>query len=315
MERVTVNKGSGMTMARVTAAAGLVFGLALMATASWAQPAPPPAPGGAAAPAAAPAQPGAPATDPAAEPAPPVIGPDGLPVAPAVDPAAVPPPVPPVEEAKPEDITPITMFLKASIVVQAVMTLLLLWSVVTWALMISKLTFFSGLSGRTNRVLQVFRSASSVADAAKNAKAFRDNPFGRMLIAAGDEIASGKKGGVSGRVSQRMGIVQAEVGEELSAGMGIFATVGSIAAFVGLFGTVWGIMNSFIGIAQTQTTNLAVVAPGIAEALFATGIGLFAAVPAVIFYNMFARRIGAYQTRMDNFSSEILVRVAREFEA
>ena len=163
--------------------------------------------------------------------------------------------------------------------------------------------------------LQVFRSASSVADAAKNAKAFRDNPFGRMLIAAGDEIASGKKGGVSGRVSQRMGIVQAEVGEELSAGMGIFATVGSIAAFVGLFGTVWGIMNSFIGIAQTQTTNLAVVAPGIAEALFATGIGLFAAVPAVIFYNMFARRIGAYQTRMDNFSSEILVRVAREFEA
>ncbi len=306
MERVTVNKGNGMTMARVTAAAGLIFGVALMATASWAQPAQPPA-GGAA----------APATDPAAEPAPPVIGPDGLPVAPAVDPAAVPAPapVPPVEEAKPEDITPITMFLKASIVVQAVMTLLMLWSVVTWALMISKLTFFSGLSGQSNRVLQVFRSASSVADASKNAKSFRNNPFGRMLIAAGDEIATGKKGGVSGRVSQRMGIVQAEVGEELSAGMGIFATVGSIAAFVGLFGTVWGIMNSFIGIAQTQTTNLAVVAPGIAEALFATGIGLFAAVPAVIFYNMFARRIGAYQTRMDNFSSEILVRVAREFEA
>jgi biopolymer transport protein ExbB len=315
MERVTVNKGSGMTMARVTAAAGLMIGMAVMATVSWAQPAQPPAPGGAAAPAAAPVQPGAPATDPAAEPAPPVIGPDGLPVAPVAEPAPAPAPVPPVEEEKPEDITPITMFLKASIVVQAVMTLLLLWSVVTWALMISKLTFFSGLSGRTNRVLQVFRSASSVADAAKNAKAFRDNPFGRMLIAAGDEIASGKKGGVSGRVSQRMGIVQAEVGEELSAGMGIFATVGSIAAFVGLFGTVWGIMNSFIGIAQTQTTNLAVVAPGIAEALFATGIGLFAAVPAVIFYNMFARRIGAYQTRMDNFSSEILVRVAREFEA
>jgi biopolymer transport protein ExbB len=111
-----------------------------------------------------------------------------------------------------------------------------------------------------------------------------------------------------------MGIVQAEVGEELSGGMGIFATVGSIAAFVGLFGTVWGIMNSFIGIAQTQTTNLAVVAPGIAEALFATGIGLFAAVPAVIFYNMFARRIGAYQTRMDNFANEVLVRVAREHE-
>ena len=122
---------------------------------------------------------------------------------------------------------------------------------------------------------------------------------------------AGKKGATS-RVQARMGIVQAEAGEMLSSGMGIFATVGSISAFVGLFGTVWGIMNSFIGIAQSQTTNLAVVAPGIAEALFATAIGLFAAIPAVIFYNMFARRIGAYSTRMENFASEILVKIARE---
>ncbi len=319
MGRVTVNKGNGMTIARMAAAAGLIIGVAFMATA-WAQPAKPTAPAGtAAAQPTAPAQPGAaaPAGAPATEPAPPAIGPDGLPIVPATDPAAAPAPVavPAAEEPKPADITPITMFLKASIVVQAVMTLLLLWSVVTWALMISKLTFFSGIGGRSNRVLQVFRSAGSIADGAKNAKSYRDNPMGRMLIAAADEIAIGKKGGISGRVAQRLGIVQAEVGEELSSGMGIFATVGSIAAFVGLFGTVWGIMNSFIGIAQTQTTNLAVVAPGIAEALFATGIGLFAAVPAVIFYNMFARRIGAYQTRMDNFASEILVRVAREFEA
>ena len=111
-----------------------------------------------------------------------------------------------------------------------------------------------------------------------------------------------------------MGIVQAEVGETLSSGMGVFATVGSIAAFVGLFGTVYGIMNSFIGIAEKETTNLAVVAPGIAEALLATAIGLFAAVPAVIFYNIFARRIGAYQTRMDNFANEVLVRVSRDHE-
>jgi biopolymer transport protein ExbB len=318
MRRVTVNKGNGMTIARVSATAGLMFGVVLMTTAAWAQPAAQPAPGGATAPVAAPAQPGGtpPAGDPATDAAPPAIGPDGLPIPAATDPAAAPAEATPVaEEPKAEDITPITMFLKASIVVQAVMTLLILWSIVTWALMISKLTYFSGLGSRTSRVLQVFRSASSVADAAKNAKSYRDNPMGKMLIAAADEIATGKKGGISSRVAQRMGIVQAEVGEQLSAGMGIFATVGSIAAFVGLFGTVWGIMNSFIGIAQTQTTNLAVVAPGIAEALFATGIGLFAAVPAVIFYNMFARRIGAYQTRMDNFASEILVRVAREFEA
>jgi biopolymer transport protein ExbB len=206
------------------------------------------------------------------------------------------------------------MFINATIVVQAIITLLVAWSVTTWSIAVSKFLFFSGLGGTSNRVLQAFRSAGSIADAAKNTRNNRNNPFAKMLAAAADEIATGKKGGLGGRVQARLGIVQAEVGESLSGGMGIFATVGSIAAFVGLFGTVWGIMNSFIGIAQTQTTNLAVVAPGIAEALFATAFGLFAAVPAVIFYNMFARRIGAYQTRMDNFASEILVKVARDFE-
>lgn len=217
-------------------------------------------------------------------------------------------------EGEHEKITLWSMFRDATIVVKAVMILLLLWSVATWTIMISKLFYFSGLGGASTRMLQAFRSAGSLQDAAKTAqKNFRTNPFGRMLIAAVDEIGAGKKN-VSSRVSQRMGIVQAEVGEELSGGMGVFATIGSIAAFVGLFGTVYGIMNSFIGIAESQTTNLAVVAPGIAEALLATGIGLFAAVPAVIFYNMFARRIGAYQTRMENFASEVLVRVSREFE-
>jgi biopolymer transport protein ExbB len=307
-----------MTIARVAAAAGLMLGLTMMVSVAMAQPAPAPTQ-----PAAPAAQPGAPATDPAAapagEPAPPAIGPDGLPVAPAegaaAADAAAPAEAAPAEEAKVKDITPVTMFLEASIVVQVVMVLLLLWSVITWAIMISKFSFFSGLNGTTNRFLNAFRSAGSLQDAAKAAsRNFKSNPLAKMLIVAAEEIAAGKKGGVSGRVAQRMAIVQAETGEELSSGMGIFATVGSIAAFVGLFGTVWGIMNSFIGIAQTQTTNLAVVAPGIAEALFATGIGLFAAVPAVIFYNMFARRIGAYQTRMDNFANEVSIRVAREFE-
>jgi len=307
-----------MTIARVAAAAGLMLGITMMVSVAMAQPAPAPTQ-----PAAPATQPGAPATDPAAqpapgEPAPPAIGPDGLPIAPAE--GATPAEATPAEAAAPaeekvKDITPVTMFLEASIVVQVVMVLLLLWSVITWAIMISKLSFFSGLTGTSNRFLNAFRSAGSLQDAAKAAsRNFKSNPLAKMLIVAVEEIAAGKKGGVSGRVAQRMAIVQAETGEELSSGMGIFATVGSIAAFVGLFGTVWGIMNAFIGIAQTQTTNLAVVAPGIAEALFATGIGLFAAVPAVIFYNMFARRIGAYQTRMDNFANEVSVRVAREFE-
>jgi biopolymer transport protein ExbB len=295
-----------------------MLGLTMMVSVAMAQPAPAPATQPAAG--ATPAQPGAaPATDPAAapagEPAPPAIGPDGLPIAPTDGAATPPAAAAPAEEPKGPDITPISMFLGATIVVQVVITLLVLWSVVTWAIMISKLSYFSGLNGTTNRLLNAFRSAGSVQDAGKAAaRNFKNNPLGKMAVAAADELGAGKKGSASGRVAQRMAIVQAEVGEELSSGMGIFATVGSIGAFVGLFGTVWGIMNSFIGIAQTQTTNLAVVAPGIAEALFATAFGLFAAVPAVIFYNMFARRIGAYQTRMDNFANEVAVRVAREVE-
>ena len=309
-----------MTIARVAAAAGLMLGLTMMVSVAMAQPAP--APTTQPAPGATPAQPGAaPATDPAAapagEPAPPAIGPDGLPIAPADGAAATTPPAAavPVEEPKGPDITPISMFLGATIVVKVVIVLLVLWSVVTWAIMISKLSYFSGLNGTSNRLLNAFRSAGSVQDAGKAAaRNFKNNPLGKMAIAAGEELGAGKKGSAGGRVAQRLAIVQAEVGEDLSSGMGIFATVGSIGAFVGLFGTVWGIMNSFIGIAQTQTTNLAVVAPGIAEALFATAFGLFAAVPSVIFYNMFARRIGAYQTRMDNFANEVAVRVAREVE-
>jgi biopolymer transport protein ExbB len=312
MGRETVNKGNRMTIARATAAVGLIFGVAMMSTAAWAQPAGNP-PAGGAAPAAAPAQPAAPAAAPGAEPAPPAIGPDGLPLAApeAAAPAEPTAPAAPAAEPGHTEITPYKMFMEATIVVQAVMIMLILWSVVTWSILISKLTFFSGLNGKSNRVVQVFRSAGSIADAAKNAKSYRDNPFAKMLTVAADELAAGKKG-ATGRVQARMGIVQSEAGEMLSSGMGIFATVGSISAFVGLFGTVWGIMNSFIGIAQSQTTNLAVVAPGIAEALFATAIGLFAAIPAVIFYNMFARRIGAYSSRMENFASEILVKIARE---
>ncbi len=306
-----------MTIARAMAASALMLGIILMATVAIAQPAPQPSQ----------PQPGAPtavpATDPAAEPAPgepppPAIGPDGLPIAPVAEEALPAEPVPapaPIEEPKGKEITLVGMVLEASLVVQIVMAMLVAWSVATWTILISKLLFFSGLNGTSDRFLSAFRNAGSLPDAAKSAgKNFRNNALAKMLMAAADEIGTGKKNNISSRVNQRMGIVQAEVGEQLSSGMGVFATVGSIAAFVGLFGTVYGIMNSFIGIAEKETTNLAVVAPGIAEALLATAIGLFAAVPAVIFYNMFARRIGAYQTRMENFASEVLIRVSRDHE-
>jgi len=215
------------------------------------------------------------------------------------------------------------MIAGATVVVQVVLAWLFGASVVTWALLFSKLTYFSGLNSKTDAFLKAFRGASSIEDAAKvGQRSYRDNPLAIMLAAAADEIKLSASGKLSGeqrqhllnRIAQRMNIAQAEQQEELGTGMGIFATVGSISAFVGLFGTVYGIMNSFIGIAQKQTTNLAVVAPGIAEALFATGTGLFAAVPAVVFYNIFARRIGSYSTRMDNFANEVLVRLSRQLD-
>jgi biopolymer transport protein ExbB len=338
-----------MMIARVSAAAALVFGIMVSAaiaapaappahptttpatpapaTTKPATPAPAAAKPGAPAPAGAPAGAAAPAAGaPAAggEPPPPVIGPDGLPITPAAGTPGTPPPPPPVVAPEPEiSITPVTMIMNATVVVQVVITWLLGASVLTWALLFSKLTYFSGLGSKTDRFLQAFRGAASIEDAAKvGQRTYRDNPLAIILQAAADEIklsASGKMSGdqrqhLLSRIAQRMNIAQAEQQEELGTGMGIFATVGSISAFVGLFGTVWGIMNSFIGIAQKQTTNLAVVAPGIAEALFATGTGLFAAVPAVVFYNIFARRIGAYSTRMDNFSNEVLVRLSRQLD-
>lgn len=307
-------------IARVSVVAALAIGM--MVSTAIAQPA---APAGGKPPAAAPAA-GAPATPApgtpdAGEPAPPQIGPDGLPIAPAD--GATPPP-PPATPAEPEiQITPVTMIMNATVVVQVVLAWLFGASVLTWALLFSKLTYFSGLNSKTDAFLKAFRGANSIEDAARvGQRSYRDNPLSQMLQAAADEIklsASGKLSGdqrehLLGRIAQRMAIAQNEQQEELGTGMGIFATVGSISAFVGLFGTVYGIMNSFIGIAQKQTTNLAVVAPGIAEALFATGTGLFAAVPAVVFYNIFARRIGSYSTRMDNFASEVLVRLGRQLD-
>jgi biopolymer transport protein ExbB len=215
------------------------------------------------------------------------------------------------------------MFLQATAVVKSVMVMLALASIWTWSLLLSRIVFFSGLNGNTDRVLRAFRDAKSLQDAAgKIGKTGANTPAGQMLLAAADELrASGspsngeKREHLTSRISARMSIAQSESNEIVGGGMQIFATTGSISPFVGLFGTVYGIMNSFIGIAQSQTTNLAVVAPGIAEALFATAIGLFAAIPAVIFYNIFARRISTYNTRLENFSGEVLVRLSRQLDA
>lgn len=120
--------------------------------------------------------------------------------------------------------------------------------------------------------------------------------------------------GLKERVSSRLSRIEAKAGRRLSKGTGVLATIGSVAPFVGLFGTVWGIMNSFIGISQAQTTNLAVVAPGIAEALLATAIGLVAAIPAVVIYNVFARAITGYRSLLADAGAGVERLVSRDLD-
>ena len=123
-----------------------------------------------------------------------------------------------------------------------------------------------------------------------------------------------EKDGIKERVVSRLDRVEASYARHISRGTGVLATIGATAPFVGLFGTVWGIMNAFIGISKSQTTNLAVVAPGIAEALLATAMGLIAAIPAVIIYNVFARSISGYRGLLGDASAEILRLVSRDLD-
>jgi biopolymer transport protein ExbB len=153
---------------------------------------------------------------------------------------------------------------------------------------------------------------------------FEGNPLADMAAAATDEVELSRQAGLSvtgdhrdsaiNRAQAAVSAVQSGLAKRLSGGQQFMASVGSTAPFIGLFGTVYGVMNSFIGIANTNTTNLAVVAPGIAEALLATGIGLFAAIPAVIFYNYFNTRIAAYGTRSDGFNAELMNAVSRNLD-
>jgi biopolymer transport protein ExbB len=223
-------------------------------------------------------------------------------------------------------LTPITMFMIAHPVVQVVMIGLLLASIFTWTLLIIKLIEFSGVNSKTNRFLENFRQARTIADMRKVATAdeYDGNPLADMAAAATEEIELARQSGLSvtgehrdstiARAQTAVAAVQSGIAGRLSGGQQFLASTGSGGPFIGLFGTVYGIMNSFIGIAESNTTNLAVVAPGIAEALLATGIGLFAAIPAVIFYNYFNTRIAAYGTRADGFQAELLNGISRQLD-
>ena len=249
--------------------------------------------------------------------------------APAADPAA-----PAAEAAAPLQVggeshgklTPARMFLDSDPVVKVVMIGLVLASIFSWVLLLIKMFEFGSLNRRTDNFLETFRQTRTIADMRRVATSdeFDGNPLADMAAAATDEIELTRQAGLSVtgehldstmmRAQAAVGAVQAGLAKRLSGGQQFLASTGSTAPFIGLFGTVYGIMNSFIGIAESNTTNLAVVAPGIAEALLATGIGLFAAIPAVIFYNYFNTRISAYGTRSDGFAAELTNAISRNLD-
>jgi biopolymer transport protein ExbB len=187
----------------------------------------------------------------------------------------------------PHDLSPWSMFLSADVIVKAVMIGLAFASLVTWTIFIGKSIELSIARRKLRLALKQSADARSLAEA-QFALAAKDTVLSALLAAALREAR------LSARAASSFGEISRAEARRIRLGMGLLATIGATAPFVGLFGTVWGIMNSFIGISKAQTTNLAVVAPGIAEALLATAIGLVAAIPAVIIYNHFARQTKTY---------------------
>ncbi|MDD3837348.1 MAG: MotA/TolQ/ExbB proton channel family protein [Phenylobacterium sp.] len=270
----------------------------------------------------------------AAAPAAPAAAPAGEAAAPAAD-AAAPAAAPEAPAAAPEapptiehagELTIMQMFLDADWVVKIVMIGLVLASVLSWMLLITKMIEFNSLNRSSDRFVEAFRGAKNINDMGRIAlsEEFEGNPLADMAAASAQEVQLSQQAGlqVSGehrdttlsRAQAAIGAVQANLAKRLSGGMQFLASLGSSGPFIGLFGTVYGIMRSFIGIANTNTTNLAVVAPGIAEALLATGIGLFAAIPSVIFYNYFQTRIAAFGARTEGFIAELMNAVSRQLD-
>ncbi len=216
----------------------------------------------------------------------------------------------------PHDLTPWQMFLDADVVVKAVMIGLAFASVVTWTVWFAKsleLRFEKRRARQKNRWLERAQSL----DEAQRHFAMEKDPVARLVRAAAHELEVSRglpNEGVKERIVWQLERVEATASRRIGNGMGILATIGSTSPFVGLFGTVWGVMNSFIGISKAQSTSLAVVAPGIAEALLATGIGLVAAIPAVVIYNMFTRSIGGYRLILGNASANVLRLASRDLD-
>jgi biopolymer transport protein ExbB len=213
----------------------------------------------------------------------------------------------------PRNLSPWGMFLNADIVVKTVMIGLAFASLVTWTVWLAKTIELGSKKRLAGRQLKMLESGGGLVDAVLSCKTDRDAVAQLILSTAREAELSGGiiDDGFKERIALRLERVEAAMTREVSRGIGILATIGATAPFVGLFGTVWGIMNSFIGISESHTTNLAVVAPGIAEALLATALGLGAAIPAVVIYNHLARVIAGYRTLLGDASAQLLLMVSR----
>jgi biopolymer transport protein ExbB len=259
-----------------------------------------------------PATPSAPAT-PAASDQPAT---SSAPASPA--PAATPPSLPVIGGAQlPRDLSPWSMFTSADVLVQAIMVGLVFASVVTWTVWLAKNIELWAALRRLRAAMEAISTERSLAQAYASVDR-RRGILPTLIDAAVLELQLSSdltdKAGIKERIATRLQRLEVAAGRDMNKGTGVLATIGATAPFVGLFGTVWGIMNSFIGISKAQTTNLAVVAPGIAEALLATAIGLFAAIPAVVIYNQFTRSIARYRALVGDASAEVLRLVSRDLD-
>jgi len=215
----------------------------------------------------------------------------------------------------PHDLSPWGMFLAADDVVKAVMLGLVLASVVTWTVLLAKGYELWSARRKARTALVQLAGVRSLAEAVRAAGGTDD--VARIVAAARAEIeisGDAPADGIKERIASRLDQVEASARRRIARGIGTLATIAATAPFVGLFGTVWGIMNSFIGISKAQTTNLAVVAPGIAEALLATAMGLVAAIPAVVIYNSFSRWTAGYRAVLADASAEVLRLASRDLD-
>jgi biopolymer transport protein ExbB len=216
----------------------------------------------------------------------------------------------------PQDLSPWGMFLHADRIVKAVMIGLAVASLVTWTVWVAKSIELLGARASVRRGLRMLAESKTLAQANEKLRSGK-GPVAQLMQAATNEIRLSAKlrtNGLKERIAWQSERIEMAAGRKISRGTGVLATIGATAPFVGLFGTVWGIMDSFIGISKAHTTNLAVVAPGIAEALLATALGLVAAIPAVMIYNVLARSTTHYRALIGDASALLMNLVSRDLD-